>query len=207
MTGLKQGNILKTDYRLSRPTQSAYLTKGDDSAFEAFFASHYDRIYTVVFRLVGNQADAEDITQQAFMKLYHAFDRLDAQTEETNMAGWLYRVAVNQAYDTLRRQKRRHTWRENLGRLWPLNQSASDPAGAIERQEAQARVRRILAGMKPRDAKLLLLRHAGLSYKELAAALDVAPGSVGSLLTQAKRTFAKKYRRAFPQEGGDDGTR
>jgi RNA polymerase sigma-70 factor (ECF subfamily) len=198
---------LKADYKLPQPTQSAYLTKGNDSAFEAFFVAHHDRIYTVVFRLVGNQADAEDITQQAFMKLYRAFDQFDAQPEETNIAGWLYRVAVNQAYDTLRRQKRRHNWREKLGRLWPPNQSAPDPAGSIERQETQARVRQILAGMKPRDAKLLLLRHAGLSYKELAAALNVAPGSVGSLLTQAKRAFAKKYRRAFPQEGRDDGTR
>jgi RNA polymerase sigma-70 factor (ECF subfamily) len=198
---------LKADHKLSQPTESVYQKKGNDSAFDGFFVGHYDRIYTMVFRLVGNQADAEDITQQAFLKCYHAFDQFDAQTEETNIAGWLYRVAVNQAYDNLRRQKRRHNWRERLVRLWPPNQAAPDPAGAVERLETQANVRQILADMKPRDAKLLLLRHAGLSYKELAAALKVAPGSVGSLLTQAKRTFAKKYRRAFPQEGGDDAAR
>jgi RNA polymerase sigma-70 factor (ECF subfamily) len=72
-----------------------------------------------------------------------------------------------------------------------------------ESQDTQARVRQILIEMQPREAKLLLLRHAGLSYKELAEALNVAPGSVGSLLTQAKRTFARKYRQAFP-EGVDD---
>ena len=69
-----------------------------------------------------------------------------------------------------------------------------------ESQDAQARVRRILAEMKPREAKLLLLRHSGLSYKELALILNLSPGSVGTLLTQAKRTFARNYYRAFPEE-------
>ncbi|MEM7346205.1 MAG: sigma factor-like helix-turn-helix DNA-binding protein [Chloroflexota bacterium] len=54
--------------------------------------------------------------------------------------------------------------------------------------------------MKPREAKLLLLRHSGLSYKELAATLNVAPGSIGSLLTRAERKFSKKYAAMFPEE-------
>jgi RNA polymerase sigma-70 factor (ECF subfamily) len=61
-------------------------------------------------------------------------------------------------------------------------------------------VRCILAEMKPRDAKLLLLRHSGLTYKELAVALNLAPGSIGSLLTRAERAFAKRYRLAYPEE-------
>lgn len=198
---------MKADYRLTNQSQISALKIDDEAAFEAFFLRHYERIYGVVFRLMGNKADAEDVTQQAFLKLYDTFDRFNTQIDETNSVGWLYRVAVNQAYDNLRRQKRAKSWRERLARLWPQNQVALDPDGAVERQETQARVRQILAGLKPRDAKLLLLRHAGLSYKELAAALEIAPGSVGSLLTQAKRTFAEKYRQAFPQEGGDDAVR
>lgn len=198
---------MKADYSLTNQSQTISLRTGDEAAFEVFFLRHYGRIYGIVFRLVGNKADAEDITQQAFLKLYYASDRFKSPTDETNLVGWLYRVAVNQAYDSLRRQKRHNNWRERLIRLWPQDQAAPDPARAVERREIQTRVRQILAGMKPRDAKLLLLRHAGLSYKELAAALDVAPGSVGSLLTQAKRAFAKKYRRAFPQEGEDDAAR
>lgn len=198
---------MKADYRLPDQFQISSGNVGEEATFEACFLRHYERVYTVAYRLVGDQADAEDITQQAFLKLYHAFDQFDAQSGQTNIPGWLYRVAVNQGYDSLRRRKRRNNWRERLVHLWPLNQAAPDPARAVERQETQARVRKILAGMKPRDAKLLLLRHAGLSYKELAVALEIAPGSVGSLLTQAKRTFANKYRRAFPQEGGNDATR
>ncbi|NJN94596.1 MAG: hypothetical protein HC875_11125 [Anaerolineales bacterium] len=54
--------------------------------------------------------------------------------------------------------------------------------------------------LKPREAKLLLLRHTGLSYAELAAALEVAPGSIGSLLTRAERAFREKYRLVFGEE-------
>jgi RNA polymerase sigma-70 factor (ECF subfamily) len=66
-------------------------------------------------------------------------------------------------------------------------------------------VRRILATMKPGQAKILLLRHSGLSYKEIAIALNVAPGSVGSLLTRAERAFRAKYQQAFSEtEGGQN---
>jgi RNA polymerase sigma-70 factor (ECF subfamily) len=61
-------------------------------------------------------------------------------------------------------------------------------------------VRRVLAELKPRDTKLLVLRHSGLSYKELAVALDLSPGSIGSLLTRAERAFAKRYRLAYPDK-------
>jgi RNA polymerase sigma-70 factor (ECF subfamily) len=69
-----------------------------------------------------------------------------------------------------------------------------------EINDRQIRVRQILAQMKPRDAKLLVLRHSGLSYKELAVALKLAPGSIGSLLTRAERAFAQKYRLAYPEQ-------
>lgn len=177
------------------------LYTGDEASFEALFLRHYERIYTVLFCLLGNKADAEDITQQVFLKLYHAPERIQVQGDETNVAGWLYRVAMNEAYNTLRSQKRRAAWLEQFARLWPFGSaSPPDPARAAESQETQARVRQILLELKPRDAKLLLLRHTGLSYLELAAALDIAPGSIGSLLTRAERAFKEKYRRAFPEE-------
>ena len=100
----------------------------------------------------------------------------------------------------LRSQQRQQNWQEKLGRLWPFDTSAPDPAIGAESRDRQAQVRRILADMKPRQAKLLLLRHSGLSYQELAAALNLAPGSIGSLLTRAERAFAQKYRLAYPEE-------
>lgn len=173
---------------------------GDDASFEALFLRHYERVYAALFALLGNKADAEDMAQQAFLKLYHAPERLRLHGDETNIAGWLYRVAINEGYNVLRSQKRRAVWQEQFARLWPFSAVLADPAQLVESQDTQARVRQILLQMKSRDAKLLLLRHTGLSYAELAAVLEVAPGSIGSLLTRAERVFREKYRLVFGEE-------
>jgi RNA polymerase sigma-70 factor (ECF subfamily) len=176
------------------------LQAGDEASFEALFLRHYDRIYNILYRLLGNRADAEDVAQQVFLKLYHSPRRLRFRGNETNVAGWLYRVAVNTGYNTLRSQQRRQKWQETLGWWWPFEVASPDPADIAASNDMQASVRQILAEMKPREAKLLLLRHSGLSYQELAVALKVAPGSIGSLLTRAERAFAQKYRLAHPEE-------
>lgn len=175
------------------------LQAGDDASFEVLFLRHYERVYAALFALLGHKADAEDVAQQAFLKLYHAPERLRLNGDEINVAGWLYRVALNEGYNALRRQKRRVAWQEQFVRLWPFSTTLADPAQVAESHDTQARVRRILLQLKPRDAKLLLLRHTGLSYAELAAALEVAPGSIGSLLTRAERVFREKYEAAFPE--------
>jgi RNA polymerase sigma-70 factor (ECF subfamily) len=176
------------------------LHTGDDASFELLFLRHYERVYVALFALLGNKADAEDTAQQVFLKLYHAPERIRVQANETNVAGWLYRVAINEGYNALRSQKRRIVWQEKFAHWWSLGVASADPAQVAESQDTQTRVRQILLMMKPRDAKLLLLRHSGLSYAELAAALDIAPSSVGSLLTRAERIFEEKYRLAFPEK-------
>jgi len=174
------------------------LQAGDDASFEVLFHRHYDRVYGILYRLLGNKSDAEDVAQQVFFKLYHAPRHIRVQGDEVNVAGWLYRVAVNLGYNTLRSQQRQQKWQDRLGWFLPFDTQSPDPATVAEGYDEQAKVRLVLAQMKPRDAKLLLLRHSGLSYKELAVALNVAPSSIGSLLTRAERAFAKKYRLAYP---------
>jgi RNA polymerase sigma-70 factor (ECF subfamily) len=191
----ESGQTMLSDAKLLTQLQA-----GDEASFEALFLRYYDRIYNILYRLLGNQADAEDVAQQVFLKLYHAPRRIRLQGEETNVAGWLYRVAVNIGHNTLRSQKRRRNWFQKLDRLWPFEASSPDPVEIAASRETQDKVRQVLAEMKPREAKLLLLRHSGLSYKELAVVLNVAPGSIGSLLTRAERAFAQKYRLAYPEK-------
>lgn len=181
------------------------LQAGDEASFEALFMRHYERVYQVLYRLLGNKADAEDMAQQVFLKLYHSPKRIQVADGGANVAGWLYRVAVNEGYNALRSRRRRAAWQAKLAGLWPFERTAEDPARQAEQQNTQVMVRHILASMKPRQAKLLLLRHSGLSYKEIALTLDVAPGSVGSLLTRAERAFRAKYQQAFSEtEGGQN---
>jgi RNA polymerase sigma-70 factor (ECF subfamily) len=103
-------------------------------------------------------------------------------------------VATNIGLNALRAQKRRHTYEEAAGALTWEQARSVDPATEVERQERQARVRRVLGQMRRQKAQLLILRHSGHSYQEIAEILDVAQGSVGTLLARAEKEFERRYR-------------
>lgn len=174
------------------------IGRGDIASFEALFHRHYDRVYGLLFRLVGNRAEAEDLAQEVFFKLYrHAFTgRFLAIRREHNIGGWLYRTATNAGYNAIRGRKRR--WQRDI-LLVPDSGGSAAAEQEAERREAQTAVRMVLARLPPRQTQLLLLRQMGLSYAECAAACDIAPGSVGTLLARA----AKAFRRAYKEEIGE----
>ena len=85
------------------------IGQGDVASFEALFHQHYDRVYGLLFRLLGNRAEAEDVTQEVFLKLHdHAFSRRFLnRNREHNVGAWLYRTATNAAYNAIRGRQRR----------------------------------------------------------------------------------------------------
>lgn len=171
--------------------------QGDTSAFEALFYRHYDRVYGLLFRLVGNREEAEDLTQEVFLKLYrHHF----ASGREHNVSAWLYRVATNMGYNAIRGRRRR--WQRNSVLVPDPSEQPDTPAETVARQETQATVRAALAHLAPRDSQLLLLRQMGLSYAEVAAVCEVAPTSVGTLLRRAAEAFRQAYDEVKHEERG-----
>jgi len=160
----------------------------DQSAFEATFREHYPRVFSVLFRLVGDPAEAEDLTVETFWRLWQR-----APDDRGPLGGWLYRVAVRLGFNALRAARRRTGYESAAGRDALEQGAPPDPAQAAERAEERRHVRAALARLPARDAELLVLRHAGLAYKEIAAALGIAPGSVGTLLARAEREFEKLY--------------
>lgn len=160
--------------------------------FDALFLAHYDGIYRILFRIVGSREEAEDLAQETFLRLHH---HRFSEEREHNVRAWLYRVATNLAYNALRSRQRRQQRQEVAAfHGTAMSDHAPNPADVAERQAERETVRRVLATLQPRQARLLLLRHAGLSYRELAEALDVAPGSIGTLLARAKAAFEAAYR-------------
>ena len=152
--------------------------------FETIFVEQWSRIYGVIFRLVGDKAEAEDLALETFWKLYR-----NPPPKRENLNGWLYRVAVNQGLNALRAgDRRRHYEGQSLN-----DPVSTQPEVEIERAEQRREVQEVLARMKPRSAKLLVLRQSGLSYKELAAAVKVRPSSVGKLLARAEDEFERIY--------------
>lgn len=168
------------------------ISRGDEASFETLFYRHYDRVYGLLFRLVGTRVEAEDLTQEVFLKLHeHAFTKkLFSSKREHNISAWLYRVATNMGYNAVRSRKRR--WQRDTV-LVPDPHGSPSPEKEVVQQETQMAVRATLARLSQRQTQLLLLRQMGLSYAECAEACNVAPGSVGTLLARAAKAFRQVY--------------
>jgi RNA polymerase sigma-70 factor (ECF subfamily) len=171
------------------------LRQGDESAFNNLFVRHYAVVYRVVYGLTGTREAAEDAAQETFLALYRR-----PPAPDQPLRPWLCRVALNTARNALRAE-RRDALRVERAALDVV--AAGELAEAVERAEERDRVRAALATLPQRQARLLLLRHAGLSYAEVAAALDLAPGSVGTLLARAERAFAEAYARCISTGAAD----
>jgi RNA polymerase sigma-70 factor (ECF subfamily) len=170
------------------------LRRGDESAYEAIFARHWSAVYAVLYRLVGTREEAEDLAQEVFLKLHQ---RPLPPEREHNLPGWLYRVATNLGYNALRASRRRQARQERVAE--PESSTEGPPLEAALAAEEREAVRQVLATMPPRQQACLVLRHQGLSYAEVAAALGVASSSVGTLLARAEAEFRRRY---VAQRGG-----
>ena len=151
---------------------------------ETLFRAHYRRICRVIYRVVGDTDLAEELAAEAFWKLHRK-----RPARLTNAEAWLCRTGVRLALDALRKRKRRQHYESAS----PEPHAAPDPEQDLARANEQARVRAVLAAMKPAQASLLLLRAEGLSYAELAAALRLHPSSIGTLIARAEARFKQTY--------------
>ena len=156
---------------------------------EAAFVAYWGRICAALYRLVGDWDEAEDLALETFCRLHRRPPR-----NWVGLGSWLYRVATNLGLNALRARRRRQVYEESAGVLALERAAPADPAEEVERDESEARVRHVLAQMRPRKARVLILRHSGLSYAEIATSLGVASGSVGTLLARAEKEFERRYR-------------
>jgi RNA polymerase sigma-70 factor, ECF subfamily len=159
--------------------------------FEAFFHAHYPRIARVIARLTGDPARAEELAVEAMWKLWQS-----PRVHGDAAGGWLYRTALRLGLNELRSAVRRAR-HESLAEFTAASPSPEDTHAAAQEQQ---QVRDVLAALDPRQAGLLLLRSSGLSYEEVAAALEINPASVGTFLSRAQQAFRKEYiKRYGPQ--------
>jgi RNA polymerase sigma-70 factor (ECF subfamily) len=158
------------------------LARGDQQAFETLFRRYAQQVYRAVYRLAGSPETAEDILQETFLTL---FRQPPQPPLKAPLVAWLCRVALNRGYNLLRATQRE----EQRLAGWETTHHAQEPDQAAIRREEQLAVRAALARLPERQSRLLLLRHAGLSYGEVAAALELAPGSIGTMLVRAERAF------------------
>ena len=186
------------------------ITRVPAQASALDFGTLYEKfsrpIHSYVYRLLGSQEDADDVTQEVFTRAYLSWNDL---YDRDNLSPWLYRIATNLCVDQLRRRKR-ISW-------WPLSRDRRDSGAGEGREEETSylppdsggipevgereHIQRALANM-PRDYAIALVLSAaqGVPYQEIGAILGISPNAAATRISRAKRLFMEVYQR-FNDEG------
>lgn len=154
----------------------------DQTSWEAIYATHRIELLRYVHRLTRDVHLAEDIVQDAFLRLWRETRAVDSPRS------WLYRVCTNLVRDHARRTvtRERHA-------LPVDEEQVAPPDEAVEREESMRTVRLALDRLIPRDREALLLRESGFRYAEIADVIDVRPEIVPTLIARALKRFHKAY--------------
>jgi RNA polymerase sigma-70 factor, ECF subfamily len=160
------------------------LLYGSVVDFDSVFNDLYPSLYRYLHRLTGDADVAEDVAQEAFMRL------LRQELPEDEIRPWLFTVAMNLVRDRARKSERRQrllTTAPSLVTRLPL------PDEDMEQAERITAVRAVLERIPERDRQLLLMREEGFKYDEIARVIGVAPASVGTLIARALKKFAAAF--------------
>ena len=169
----------------------------DDTApavieLDALFEAQFVRIARVIARVTRDPSRAEELAVEVFLKWSRT-----PSAHGASSVGWLYKTATRVGLNELRRDTRRQRY-ERLFAFVPSGRPLSaTPEDVRATNETRDQVRVVLATLPHRQAALLVLRTDGLTYSEIAAALELNPASVGTLLGRAETAFEKEYVRRY----------
>jgi RNA polymerase sigma-70 factor (ECF subfamily) len=174
----------------------ARICAGERSLFTELYGLYYPRTFALAFGMTGRREQADDMTQEIFLR---AYQRLSTFNGRSSFATWFYRLAVNQALNYCRRERRHKSTRssaEDLESLMSASTSGADSRpmeAALLQQQVQAQVRQALLTLKPEMRVLIVMKEIeGLSYEEIAERLDCSTGTVASGLSRARKLLARK---------------
>jgi RNA polymerase sigma-70 factor (ECF subfamily) len=178
------------DANASDVTLAAAAARGDRRALDRLLERHVDRVYGICRRVLGNHDDALDATQEALLAIARRVGTFDGRSQFTT---WMYRVASNAAIDEARRRNRRPTPSEHeVDRPTTAAPVADVVADRVDIDAA-------LAGIPPEFRAAVALRDlAGLDYAEIAAILDVPPGTVRSRIARGRAALADRLGNSRP---------
>ena len=172
----------------SAETEASLLARaqaGDVAAFERLSGAYADRLFMLLFRLLGDQAEAEDVAQEVMLRAWRGITRFRGQSSYFT---WLYRIAVNEANRALQRRARRPAGVSIGARELELPAaSAKEPDRQAESSELRRALRHALADLPPPLRTAIVLRDAeGLSTQEAAQIAGVGQAAFKSRLHQAR---------------------
>jgi RNA polymerase sigma-70 factor (ECF subfamily) len=186
-------------YLISAPEEDALVTalsKGVEEAFEILIQRYQQPVYNLVCRLLNDPSDAADIVQEVFLKV---FRNIGSFRGNSSLKTWIYRIAVNEAYNHRRWFSRHQRQEVALGRedgLLSYADSVADPAPTPFDQaadhETRALVEKALEKLNPKFRAAVVLRDIeDLSYEEIAAVLEISLGTVKSRILRGREGLRK----------------
>jgi RNA polymerase sigma-70 factor (ECF subfamily) len=161
--------------------------RGERDAFNELVRLHAQGVRNVIYRMCGNVQVAEDAAQETFIQ---AWLHLASYRHQTSLRSWLYRIAVNAATDMLRKEK--HILPHALEDL-QLQDPQLGPEALFFQEERTALVKKAILSLPDASRVVLVLReYEGMSYDEIAEALDIPVGTVMSRLNYARKSLREK---------------
>jgi RNA polymerase sigma-70 factor (ECF subfamily) len=160
---------------------------GERSAFSELVRIHALGVLNVIYRMCGDTQIAEDAAQETFIR---AWLHLSSYRPQTSLRNWLYRIAVNAATDMLRKEKR---ILPNALEDLQLKDPQPGPEAVFSQEERTALVQKSVLSLPDASRAVLVLKeYEGMSYQEIADALDIPIGTVMSRLNYARKLLKEK---------------
>ena len=160
---------------------------GDTDAFREIVERHSRRLFKTAYRLTGNEAHADDVVQETFLRAYRNLQRFDARSQ---LGTWLYRITVNCAMDLMRKESRRtaRETSEDKVELASLETPEPRPDRLAASGELGRAVARVLADLSPTERTAFVLRHfEGYSSVEIGRLLGMRSGATRNAVFRAVR--------------------
>ena len=183
--------VMPYDYVRRETTRDPVIVacqQGDREAFRLLFEAHKDRVYSLAWHFTGNEATAQDIAQQVFLKLLTNIGKYNFQAEFTT---WLYRLVANTCFDEKRRWRKFIPWGE-VAEVQTMRTNENIEANYAHLALSEA-VRRAIADLKPKLRMPILLKYLeGMSYEEIAQVLECSAGTVASRLNRGHKALVQK---------------
>ena len=171
------------------------VVDGNTNAFEDLVLEYQKQVYHIALKMTGNEEDAFDLSQEAFLKAFHS---LSTFRGEAGFGSWLYRMTANLCIDFLRKKKRQGGQiisldaEEEDRRPTELPDLRYEPQNALEKKEVQEKVRAGLERLPHEQKLILVLRDVeGFSYQEISDALKIELGTVKSRIYRARAHLAR----------------
>jgi len=175
----------------------AECLRGDALAFGELIRRYQDRLFNLVYRLLGSVEDAQDVVQDSFLNAYRSLHSFKGDAE---FFTWLYRIALNTAHSLKRKQRlvlSLHAGRGSQGPIDPLDDSdGNQPGDALERGEQERRIQAALNRLSPEHRAVLVLKEMeGQKYETIAEILQVPVGTIRSRLHRARMELRELLER------------